>query len=123
VDDDVRGPRWIETIKHGDAAPQRLHAIHHRRRNFDFMHAHLLYARASPRWVQLSRRKAIFRRFFRAAQNWSLRETSFRRQEGPQGLGLSERLWPDFAAVTPEIILWQPLRRVAKRPSKRGAVC
>jgi hypothetical protein len=49
VDDDVRGPRRIEMIKHVGAAPHCLNAIHHRRRNFDFMYAHLLYARASAR--------------------------------------------------------------------------
>src|SRR5262249_38359265 len=69
VDDDVRGPCRIETIKHVSTAPLCLHAIQHSRRNFDFMHAHLLYARASARRVPLSQRKTIIRCFFWVAPN------------------------------------------------------
>src|SRR5258708_33449556 len=75
VDDDVRGPRGIEMIKHVSAAPQCPHATHRRRRNFDFMHAHLLYARASARRVLLSQRKTMFRCFFWAVPHTTSWET------------------------------------------------
>ena len=62
-------------IKHVSAAPRCPHAIDHSRRNFDFMHAHLLYARASARRVPLSQRKTMFRCFFWAAPNRTSSET------------------------------------------------
>src|SRR5882757_6844474 len=78
VDDDVRGPRRIEMIKHVGAAPQCLHAIHHRRRNFDFMHAHLLYARASARWSRYRDGKQSSYVSSGRLKIRSFRETSFR---------------------------------------------
>src|SRR5262249_9524731 len=88
VDDDVRGPRRIEMIKHVSAAPRCPHAIDHSRRNFDFMHAHLLYARSSARRVPLSQRKTMFRCLFWPAPTRTSSETLIPLQRS------SSKSWP-----------------------------